>query len=291
MARTLIATLCTTIGISGILAMPALADDAAGLRGSPSSMVRQHEVAEANDFTFLRTGSQIASFVDRGYLVPVEGNRDFEVLRSVSYPYARPELRTFIERLGAQHRAACGERLVITSMTRPTSGQPSNSHPLSVHPTGMAVDLRVLDNARCRVWLENTLLEMERDGLLDVTREKRPPHYHVAVFPDAYREYVTPLIARDSALAAAARQEADERADAPAATLAAVSNQLVATAPVQESRTMGFELIGLMATLPLALGALVLRLWKRARREGEGEAMLAPLRSRAEAARARRRGL
>lgn len=283
-----LAGLLTVLGLSGLWTVPAIADDAAGLRGSRSSMVRQHSVAEANDFTFLRTGSQIASFVERGHLVPIEGNDDFEVLRSVSYPYGRPELRTFIERLGAQHRAACGERLVVTSITRPTTGQPANSHPLSVHPTGMAVDLRVLDDRSCREWLEATLLEMERAGLLDVTREMRPPHYHVAVFPDAYREYVTPLIARDSAIAEAERIAAAERAEAEAAVarLAEASSAMMSPAPADGATRLGLEALGLLAALPLALGALALRVRRGAAGDDESR-LLAPLRSRGEAARLR----
>ncbi|HYW06042.1 MAG TPA: hypothetical protein VE913_03745, partial [Longimicrobium sp.] len=67
---------------------------------------------------------------------------------------------------------------------------PGNAHTLSVHPAGMAVDFRVSRNAECRTWLEGTLLGLERAGVLDVTRERMPPHYHVAVFPDAYSAYV-----------------------------------------------------------------------------------------------------
>ena len=250
--------------LAALMPMSAAADDAE-LRGSPTSMVRQHSIAEANDFTFLRTASQIESFVERGYLVPIESNADFEVLRSVSHPYARPALRTFIERLGAQHRAACGERLVVTSLTRPTTGQPRNSHPLSVHPTGMAVDLRVLPNATCRSWLENTLLEMEATGLLDVTRERRPPHYHVAVFPDAYAEYVAPLIARDSALAAAALAQAErEREAAALAYLAASSSAMLHPAEGGHRQNMDMTTLAmLLAGMPLAIGALALRARRR----------------------------
>jgi hypothetical protein len=78
---------------------------------------------------------------------------------------------------------------VVTSLTRPISEQPRNSHRLSVHPTGMAVDLRVPADSGARRWLENTLLSLENNGVLDVTKEKSPPHYHVAVFPLKYEAY------------------------------------------------------------------------------------------------------
>ena len=107
----------------------------------------------------------------------------------MSFPYARPEVRTFVERLAAEFRAANGKPLIVTSLTRPEALQPRNAHQLSVHPAGMAVDFRVPDDAASRRWLEEKLVSMERSGLLDVTRERHPPHYHVAVFPEQYRAW------------------------------------------------------------------------------------------------------
>jgi hypothetical protein len=60
-------------------------------------------------------------------------------------------------------------------------------------PGGIAVDLRVSERARCRQWLEGTLLSMEARGPLDVTREYRPPHHHVALFPQPYVKHVLRL--------------------------------------------------------------------------------------------------
>jgi LysM repeat protein len=108
----------------------------------------------------------------------------------VSFPYARPEVKTFVERLASQYRSACGERLVVTSLTRPLNRQPSNSSPLSVHPTGMAVDLRTSNRPACRAFLEKTLLTLESRGVAEATREHRPPHYHVSLFPQPYKRYL-----------------------------------------------------------------------------------------------------
>src|SRR5690606_12122802 len=74
--------------------------------------------------------------------------------------------------------------------TRPLTRQPRNAHRLSVHPAGMAMDLRVPRTSRCRRWLEKALLDLEERQLLDVTRERSPAHYHVALFPDRYLAYV-----------------------------------------------------------------------------------------------------
>ncbi len=189
------------LGLTVLLcAQPAAAQT---LRGSKTTMVRQNRVAREHDFTFLRNDAHVRKFVALELLVPVRGNADYE-LASVSYPYARPALKLFIERLGSQYRSACGEKLVVTSLTRPLDEQPRNSSDLSVHPTGMAADLRVSNSAKCRAWLERTLLSLERAGVLDAIRERRPPHYHVALYPNPYIAYVERLTGGSTRLASAA---------------------------------------------------------------------------------------
>jgi len=184
--------------------------EAQSLRGSSASLDLQNRIAREHDFTYLGTPDQVRSFVSLGYLVPVRANRDFD-LHQVSFPYARPEAAIFIERLASQYRQACGQKLVVTSLTRPMSNQPANASPRSVHPTGMAIDLRISTDQRCRNWLENTLLQLEATGVLDVTRENRPPHYHVALFPTQYVTYVAALEARfaESVASFAAEEEGE----------------------------------------------------------------------------------
>ena len=160
------------------------------LRGSEASVNRAYVRAEDHGFTFLQTSAQIQRFVEAGYLVRVRSGRDF-VLHEVSFPYGRPEVKLFIERLGAQYRGACGEELVVTSLTRPLSEQPRNASTLSVHPTGMAVDFRASLKSVCRHWLESTLLYLEAAGVLEATKERHPSHFHVAVFPEPYARYVS----------------------------------------------------------------------------------------------------
>jgi hypothetical protein len=180
------------MGMSVLCTLVAVPSSAQTLRGSPASVERQYRVAKDHDFTFLRTSQQVQQFVERGYLVRLPGNENYTLAR-VSHPYARPEVKLFVERLSAQYRAACGERLVVTSLTRPLNGQPSNASARSVHPTGMAIDLRLSQQPACRAWLESTLLSLEGRGVLSATRERRPPHYHVSVFPRQYARYVSSL--------------------------------------------------------------------------------------------------
>src|SRR4051812_29784842 len=172
-----------------LFALPAASASASSLRGSHASMVRQHEVAKKNDFTFLRTAKQVREFAASDRLEDVNGTDTYRT-EGVSFPFARPVVKLFIERIALQFADATGDQLVVTSLTRPMSLQPRNASPLSVHPTGMAVDFRVPADAAERTWLERTLLTLEDKGVLDVTREHNPSHYHVAVFPDAYASYV-----------------------------------------------------------------------------------------------------
>jgi LysM repeat protein len=167
---------------------------AQSLRGSSASLDRQVAQARRHDFTHLASTGQLRRFVDADLLVHVGGNRDY-TLADVSFPFARPEVRLFIERLSSQYRRACNERLVVTSLTRPLSHQPRNASDRSVHPTGMAIDLR-RPGGRCRSWLEGVLMSLEARGVLEATRERRPPHYHVAVYPKPYAAYVRELTAR-----------------------------------------------------------------------------------------------
>lgn len=166
--------------------------DAQTLKGSRASMQRQHQAAITYGYTFLRTPTAVKDFVSQGHLIKITPSADF-LLHDVSYPYARPEVKTFVERLSGQYRTTCGEPLTVTSLTRPIDRQPSNAATDSVHPTGMAVDLRIPGDAKCRSWLEKTLLSLESTGVLDVTRERNPAHYHVAVFTKTYGNYIASL--------------------------------------------------------------------------------------------------
>lgn len=158
------------------------------LTGSRSSMERQYQVAVSHGYVFAKTASTVNKLVEQGDLLKVQPTRHFE-LHNVSFPYAKAPVKLFIEQLSAQYVAACGEKLTVTSLTRPLDRQPGNAADDSVHPTGMAVDLRIPPAGKCRSWLERQLLSLESAEVLDVTRERNPPHYHVAVYPEPYRQF------------------------------------------------------------------------------------------------------
>lgn len=174
---------------AAFVAVPAASLRAQSLRGSPESMHRQDAAARRNHYTFIRTPAQLRLFVRHGWLVRVRPDANVR-LHGVSYPYARPEVAVFLRRLGAEYHAACGRKLVVTSLTRPEDRQPWNASRHSVHPTGMAADIRYSSSRRCRVWLERVLLQLEDNRVVEATQEHYPPHFHVAVFPRRYATYV-----------------------------------------------------------------------------------------------------
>jgi hypothetical protein len=206
--------LAVFIGLAALLptaATAALPDVALSLRGSRESMIRQNTIGRDLDLTFHRSRADIASAAMRGELVYVGGNDDVHVI--ASHPYTLPETAQFVERLGGEYRAACDEPLVVTSLVRPSTRQPANASPLSVHPAGMALDLRVSARAECVDWLADRLLELEGDGLIDATREFRPPHFHVAIFPAEYARYEAAIAADSVAAVAALEQQLAMTAD------------------------------------------------------------------------------
>ena len=175
----------TAIGLLTLL-YP-LSGQAQSLRGSGKSLDRQNLEAKHHGLEFVDDTAELERLVEAGRLVPVHPNEDLH-LKEDSYPFTRPAVRDFILELAKGYREACNEQLVVTSLTRPRNRQPRNAARQSVHPAGMAMDLRRTWSRTCRGWLEGTLLTLESVGILDATLESNPIHYHVAVYPWRYRE-------------------------------------------------------------------------------------------------------
>lgn len=170
--------------------LPPTAAQAASLTPSRSALMRQVRAAQAHGAYYARNDADLRTMLLTGELVRVEDSGSLALKRSIRQPYARPEVKLFLDRLSQQYRRACGRKLVVTSLVRPKNRQPRNSSSLSVHPTGMAMDLRRSSYGTCRSWLERVLLSLENRGLVEAARERYPPHYHVVLFPDPYLNYV-----------------------------------------------------------------------------------------------------
>ena len=164
--------------------------DAQSLNGSMSSVNRMYRQARAEGFSFFETSTSLRRAVKAGALVRLDGANRHVELHQIGYPYVRPATLTFVRRLGAQYHETCGEPLVITSAARPSTRQPPNSTARSVHPTGMAIDLRRPRDRECLSWLREALLDLEGRGLIEATEERWPAHFHVAVFSTPYVRYV-----------------------------------------------------------------------------------------------------
>ena len=234
----------------GVLLAPLSSALAGELDGSPASMKEQHAIAVDADYSFLRKPADVEHLVEIGRLVDVSGNADY-TLSDVSFAVARPEVRAFIESVAADYQDEFGVRLVVTSLTRPTALQPLNAHDLSVHPAGMATDLRVPADSSQREWLETRLLALEDSGAIDVTREHHPSHYHVAVFAEKY----LPIAVVEDSL------RVDRRARAEVARFARLSAR-----PMQASAAMPIGLLLLGAVWSFAVAAPLAVIRRRRRR-------------------------
>ena len=175
-----------TLSLSALLPFPARAQS---LRGSTSSVNRMYFHAVDHGMYFYKTGSGLKKAASEGRFVRLATTENYRVV-GVSYPYVQEAAKLFVDRLARQYRSACGERMVVTSAARPQSMRLANSVDKSVHPTGMAVDLRKPARTACRNWLRETLLSLEGQGVIEATEEYTPPHFHVAVFPTPYTRYV-----------------------------------------------------------------------------------------------------
>jgi hypothetical protein len=162
---------------------PILAGDLAAqsLRGSQESVDHLYLVARASGLQFHATVGSARRAVAAGEFVQLIGNNDYMPKSRMPLPYVTLETRAYIEHLGAEYHSACGERLVITSALRPMSRRPRNGSVKSVHPTGIAFDVRKPKRRMCRAWLRQLLLQHEREGAIEATEEFRPPHFHIVV--------------------------------------------------------------------------------------------------------------
>jgi hypothetical protein len=142
------------------------------------------DFATMHGLTFYRTPRDIDRAVSEGKLVTLDGDASYELTPGVGFSYATREAKQFVVSFAPQYAAACGTPLVVTSAARPMSRQPRNSNPYSVHPTGIAVDLRRPPAGPCQTWLRNALAELEDQGYVEATEERHPVHLHVAVLTE-----------------------------------------------------------------------------------------------------------
>ena len=156
--------------------------------GEVSSSEQQFRYAAEKQVPFMTSEADYQMRIASGYFVRLENPfMDVQARR----PYVLPSTVAFVVELATEYYAAGCGRLVVRDALRITNEQPSNGSNYSVHPAGMAVDLRVRDiGEACESWMNNYLLEKEAEGRVDATREywkmvrgqKVPnPHFHLVV--------------------------------------------------------------------------------------------------------------
>jgi len=176
MRRPFFSSLLITLGAISLLATSLAAQS---LRGSRASVDLMYDRAQEEDLSFYRTSSSVRDAVKEGELVRIAETADLSLGR-VRYPYVLEGTRAWVTEFANRYHARCGQRLVVTSGARPLTQMPRNGSPKSVHPTGMAVDLRK-PTGSCLKWLRRELLDEEKKGSVEATEERHPAHFHVAV--------------------------------------------------------------------------------------------------------------
>jgi nucleoid-associated protein YgaU len=151
------------------------------LRGSKASVEKMYDFALRHRYPFYLTPTTLDTAVARGKLVALTGDSTYELTRGVGFSYATREAKQFVTLFAPQYLAACGAPLTVTSAARPMSRQPHNANPHSVHPTGIAVDIRRPPPGPCLTWVRGALAELEAKGIVEATEEHHPVHLHIAV--------------------------------------------------------------------------------------------------------------
>jgi Family of unknown function (DUF5715) len=179
-----------TIGLSAA-ALNWLTPGQASLKGGQFSTPAQaFAYAKAHEYAFADSQKELRELKETGKLVRLSKTSQWYSLHGVSHPLVMPITRTFVERLGKEYVGVKCGKLPLTSAVRLTSERPKNGSVFSVHPTGMAVDIRIPEGPKCRSWLGRKLKAIERDRRIDATREKSPPHLHVVVVTITYQAWL-----------------------------------------------------------------------------------------------------
>jgi len=164
--------------------------EAQSLKSTRDSVAWEYLYAERHGLTFIPDTETVFLFIEGGVLVSLYDNPHLKIDDDVAFPYVLPTTKRFVDWFESKYRSECGTELTVTSGTRPYKEQPPNASRISAHPTGMVVDLRVPRDKECLAWFEETLRTLKSQNVIDVIQEEKPPHYHMAVYPDWHVEYL-----------------------------------------------------------------------------------------------------
>ena len=147
--------------------------------GCQTTSEQQHHYARKMMLPLMTTEAEYQARIASGYYVPFEGPY-LQLL--AKRPYALPSTVAFVNAMAKEYQATGCGRLIVRGALRLTTERPPNGSIHSVHPAGMAVDIRTNHiPATCAEWLRNYLREKEALGEVDGTHELKPEHLHVVV--------------------------------------------------------------------------------------------------------------
>ena len=172
------------------------AQEPAELHGSKESVEKMYSFAVSHRMPFYLTPTNVDKAIADGRLVALTGDSTYELTRGVGFSYSTREAKQFVLAFAPQYLAACGVPLTVTSAARPMSNQPHNANPHSVHPTGIAVDIRRPPPGPCLTWVRGALAALEERGVLEATEEHHPVHLHVAVLVQPGAKVLLPNLVR-----------------------------------------------------------------------------------------------
>ena len=204
------------------------------LKGSKASVEKMYDFARVNRMPFYLTPTNVDRAIAEGRLVALTGDSTYELTRGVGYSYSTREAKAFVLAFAPQYLAACGVPLTVTSAARPMSRQPHNANPHSVHPTGIAVDIRRPPGGPCQTWLRGALTELEHRGIVEATEERHPVHLHVAVIVRPGAKVLLPNLVQT----VVARQVTTPAVVAANATTSNVDVAVTGKPPVQRTYTV-----------------------------------------------------
>ena len=196
-----LATALAALSLTAVLAAPSRAQrggpkEPEDLHGSKQSVEKMYEFAVSHHMPFYLTPVNVDDAIAKGRLVALGGDSTYELTRGVGFAYSTREAKQFVLAFAPQYLAACGVPLTLTSAARPMSRQPHNANPHSVHPTGIAVDIRRPSAGPCLTWVRGALATLEERGVVEATEEHHPVHLHVAVLVPSGAKVLLPNLVK-----------------------------------------------------------------------------------------------
>lgn len=185
----------TVLGVQGAMGQNIL-------RGSPSSLKKQNEVADKEGLTRMGSPKTIRKYVESNRLVPIpDGKHGIVVDRRLdkSRRYCRPWTVQFLKDLGENFRKKFGKNLQVNSCVRDVNTQkslrgtnlnaaPAKGSKASSHLTGSTFDItRLALSKKEQDYVRSRLVFHEELGNIEATQENWQAVWHVMVF----RRYTT----------------------------------------------------------------------------------------------------